>query len=381
MGGTSSRPEFGTAWHDSFIGPQDAVADFCEFRDNSGPDGRRGYCDGEPDQTGSGNSFVNSRWYFTINGQVFPRIRVSSRDGEIWRLTNASAQVSYQLQLLDNATNSPMLMQLVAIDGVSISIPPGTPPGTVMAMGGNKFVAVDCPPNSANTPPVCIKSLIMMPASRAEVWVAYRGSDGAVATPPANASATLIQLSSPLGPTSETWPQLKLARVEFAQPKPTRNTLEVLGGKMIAALPMGKGSAASLSASGAAAVAAASLNLPPPPVCRPLPSGHHRRIFFGVVDPTDPHSPFGLGYEEVVDQTGAAVPGTEVPVAAFDPARTLVCLPIGSGGATVHEIWELVNLATETHNFHMHQTRFTVLSVTGMNPVAANAGYWWNRGR
>ena len=81
-----------------------------------------------------------------------------------------------------------------------------------------------------------------------------------------------------------------------------------------------------------------------------------RRIFFSLADLNDPGS-FGLGYEEV-DQNGAVVPGTEVPISQFDPSQTTVCLPLAVGQKPVHEIWELVNLATENHNFHMHQTKF-----------------------
>ena len=102
--------------------------------------------------------------------------------------------------------------------------------------------------------------------------------------------------------------------------------------------------------------------------CGPLVAGHHRRIFFGVVNPSGSNSPFGFGYEEV-DQTGTVVPGTQVPITTFDPAQTLICLPLGPSGTTVHEIWELINLSTETHNFHIHQTKFSVLGVTAIKQL------------
>jgi FtsP/CotA-like multicopper oxidase with cupredoxin domain len=49
-------------------------------------------------------------------------------------------------------------------------------------------------------------------------------------------------------------------------------------------------------------------------------------------------------------------------VKAFDPMRPTVCLPLGAGNSPVTERWELVNLAGEDHNFHMHQVRFRVVS-------------------
>ncbi len=65
------------------------------------------------------------------------------------------------------------------------------------------------------------------------------------------------------------------------------------------------------------------------------------------------------------------MPGTQVPVISFDPTRTLVCVPLGPGRTPVHETWELVNLATEVHNFHMHQTKFRVLDATMLAMAAA----------
>jgi L-ascorbate oxidase len=55
------------------------------------------------------------------------------------------------------------------------------------------------------------------------------------------------------------------------------------------------------------------------------------------------------------------VPGSFRDIAAFDPSTVSVCLPLGRGNTPVTEEWELVNVAGEAHNFHMHQTRFYVL--------------------
>jgi len=147
------------------------ISDFCEPRDNGGATTRLGFCDGGPADHGSANSFIGSRWYFTVNGQVFPSIKMTSSGGEIWRLINASAQVSYRLVLMDDTTQQPMPIQLVAIDGVNISVPAGTPAGTVMTLGANKFTVTDCPLGNTSTLPVCVQDLTMMPSSRAELWV------------------------------------------------------------------------------------------------------------------------------------------------------------------------------------------------------------------
>jgi FtsP/CotA-like multicopper oxidase with cupredoxin domain len=39
-----------------------------------------------------------------------------------------------------------------------------------------------------------------------------------------------------------------------------------------------------------------------------------------------------------------------------------VCVPLGPNNSPVTERWQLVNVATEDHNFHIHQTKFRVVS-------------------
>jgi hypothetical protein len=112
---------------------------------------------------------------------------------------------------------------------------------------------------------------------------------------------------------------------------------------------------------------------PLPAGCKALPAGHHRRIFFGFSDvATD--GTFALGYEEV-DQNGHVVPGSHKPdpnnldsLAQFDPNVTTACLPLNAGQMPVTETWELVQLSTENHNFHLHQTRF----IEKVGPSAGN---------
>ena len=48
-------------------------------------------------------------------------------------------------------------------------------------------------------------------------------------------------------------------------------------------------------------------------------------------------------------------------VALATPPEEMVCVPL-DGGVGVLETWELVNLTSEDHNFHIHQTRFYLLA-------------------
>jgi L-ascorbate oxidase len=71
--------------------------------------------------------------------------------------------------------------------------------------------------------------------------------------------------------------------------------------------------------------------------------------------------------DEELDEHDVPVPGSFMDVKAFDPMRPTVCLPLGSGNTPVTERWELVNLAGEDHNFHMHQVRFRVVSAAELD--------------
>jgi FtsP/CotA-like multicopper oxidase with cupredoxin domain len=315
---------------------------------------RQGSCPGAAD-TGD-NDYTGGKWYFTVNGQQFPTVRMTSADGEIWRLTNASGSVSYDLQLVDDSTKKPITVQLLAVDGVSVHLPQDATMGTIQEIAGGKFRVVPCPAAPTvgghgfglQSQPVCVSEVVMMPSSRTEFWVAYRDAEGRVATPPAGASATLKMIGLTMG-SGDAWPAVDLAKVEFqpgGQRHHMRYAMNIRGDALSAMQSTGIFSAPVPYAKAA----------PLPPGCAALAKGHRRRIFFGFEDVTV-NNTFGLGYEEL-DEHGVPVPGTYVPVSRFDPSKNSICLPLGPGQTPVHESWELVQLSTENHNFHIHQSRF-----------------------
>jgi L-ascorbate oxidase len=306
---------------------------------------------------GGGGVFPGAVWYFTVSGELHPTINVTEAEGELWRLTNASGSLSYHLQLTDNTTQTPMMLQLVSVDGVSIDIQPGTPLGTVARVAGARFSVVACPnvTTTLSSAPVCINDLVMMPSSRAELYVTYRDQNGNVVTPPPGASATLNMVAITMGPFGDPWPAVQLASVLFNQtgPRAIVGSAIDVHGDALAANQAGGIFRARVPNAEAAAL---------PAGCKPLPPGHRRRVFFGFPDTTNPDV-FGLGYEEV-DGNDAPVPGTQLPLMAFDPSANTICIPLGPGQTPVTETWELVNLATENHNFHIHQTRFRYVEDT-----------------
>lgn len=351
------------------------ASNFCRFTPALGEPPRNGSCPGQ--NTGSGGSdFTGGRWFFAVSGTVFPTINVNRPGGEIWSLSNVGADVTYLLQLSDNSTNKPIIMQLISVDGASVYIPKGTSIGDTITLAGAKFDVVPCPdraPQSMATSPLCVDSLLMMPGARAEVWVTYRDQDGKVATPSRNVSATLQTVGITTGAqgVGDPWPQINLAAVNFGPNDATNGlvALEVRGDALIANLPEGIFFVPVPYAEAA----------PLPNGCRALPPGHRRRIFYGLVNVTNSNV-FGLGYEEVY-ANGDPVPGTFLPIKAFDPSNPFICLPLGPGQTPVRETWELINLATELHNYHIHQTRFRTIdpnassnSILSPKMTAAGAG-------
>jgi FtsP/CotA-like multicopper oxidase with cupredoxin domain len=322
---------------------------------------RHGSCPGAV--AGAGDDYTGGRWYFTVNGEPYPTIRMTNPDGEVWRLTNASGNVSYDLHLINDADGTPLIMQLIAVDGVSVHLPQNTPAGTMIELTRARFKVVDCPTAPSvdlRSLPVCVTELVMMPSARAELWVTYRTSDGRVAKAPSGGTATFKTSGLTTGATGDKWPAVDLAKVEFA-PAGSQNlvssALDIRGDALAVMQPTGMFRAPVPGASPAPLSAG----------CNPLASGHRRRIFFGFED-VAVNGTHALGYEEV-DEHGGVVPGTSRPLTRFDPSQTVICLPLGPGQTPARETWELVQLSTENHNFHIHQTRFHVVGPSGRPPA------------
>jgi FtsP/CotA-like multicopper oxidase with cupredoxin domain len=335
---------------------------FCHTFAFPGEPARYGSCGGtiEP----SGTDYTGGKWIFSVNGQVYPTITVGDR-GDVWRITNASADVSYLLKLIDDGSRKALPFHVVATDGVGTALPMGMPIQGAMP-------AIQKVRGCENDGAICTTELLVMPASRVEVFVPPQ--DGSSKT------ATLQQASYGTGPAGDSWPMANLAKVVFSA-VPTdvpKNDAPLLRVKNWKAPPPEK------PATLANAQATADQS------CRPLAPGHRRRIFFGIPK-TSLH---GLGYEEV-DEKGQPVPGSFRDIVPFEHGSTTVCLPLATSNAPVTETWELVNVSGEDHNFHIHQTRFKVLTDAGsgddnlyMDSVIVPHGSWgcdgtvqhWRRG-
>ncbi|MCU1294096.1 MAG: copper oxidase, partial [Bryobacterales bacterium] len=63
-----------------------------------------------------------------------------------------------------------------------------------------------------------------------------------------------------------------------------------------------------------------------------------------------------------VDQNGIVYGPATTDLTRFDPANPPLCVPLGRYNSPAIEHWQLINVATENHNFHIHQTKFRVVS-------------------
>ena len=327
-----------------------AIPLWCKTKQTDKEDSRQGSCAGmHGAPTGGG------RWYFSVNGQPYPHIPVASGNGEIWRIVTGSATVSYDLGLRDDATGQDMLMQVLSVDGVAVAPDADASEGELRSMAGTKIQAVPCPadvPGKLTHKPLCTTRVRMMPSSRIELWVAHRDANGRLSPAGDNASATFYTANSKTGPAGDVWPWVDLAQVSF-RGTATPGAPQVLSvtGDSNAEMRDPRRISAELRAD--------NNSFPPEPDCLPLAPGHKRRIFMGfkpggVIE-------FGLGYEEL-DENGDPMPETFRGIAPFLPDQTTVCLPLGPGNAPVTERWQIVNIVEEDHNFHMHQTKFSLLS-------------------
>jgi FtsP/CotA-like multicopper oxidase with cupredoxin domain len=334
-------------------------AGYCDLNPDPNEIPRQGSCAGLYDDGGGGGSagVLPGRWYFPINGQTYPSITMASGNGEIWRLTNASPSATYDLRLWDSLQNRDMIVQVLAIDGVAVQAGSGTDLKTLRTISGTKIEPTNCPKSGTikDAHPLCATRLLMMPSSRVELWVTYRDASGKLAHPPAGDSVIFKTAGVDTGPGGDKWPTIDLATVTFAGTAADAAAPQVLSvADSARKLRDPQLLAADLRSANAA--------VDSDPSCKPLAKGHMRRIFFNI--PTADANLidyFGLGYEEL-DEKGNPVPGTFQDVAQFNPDTPTICIPLGPGNTPVHERWQLVNIANEDHNFHIHQTKFSVLT-------------------
>jgi FtsP/CotA-like multicopper oxidase with cupredoxin domain len=291
-------------------------------------------------------------WLFTINGQMGPTITVKAGGKQIWRIANTSATVAYVLDLIDGA-NAEQSFQVLTLDGVVAGTPNPAKPGE-------------------KHPTVSLKRLLLMPASRAEVVVINTNKAAADAnfilqTLGFETSGTGQQpLPNDLNPidqhnayNGDPWPKIELAHIVFQASPKAASVDELL------AHTFSRGPEVHMTAEALAAKPAE------PTGCVTLPRADARRRI--TLDENINKTPFSIGSTVVDSKTGNLVD----PVGSS--AHTIASVPFEHAAppflirhvcAKLHtdEVWEIDNTTNETHNFHIHQTKFR-LAKKGDNGV------------
>ena len=316
---------------------------------------------------------ANAGWLFTVNGQIAPTITVKPGTREIWRIANVSADMTYDLALVERATGRPLRLQILARDGVS---------------------AV---PDTAGAAPMS-ERVLLMPGSRIEVGVQRSIAEGTFAEDqPLSASLrTYGYFTGGSAGSGDTWPAVDLARVEFepetplappaTRPAPRPLSAPTLATATHAARPfdvlpwkpdssLGKAPAAS-SAAGPAALAMraaphAHSGAPPAAVsaidCAPLPPDQDRVLVLAISKPPGQPEQFKIGasHASINDPVAfaAAKAAALASARSFGDQSVVLCAHAGHT-----ESWTIVNTIAadnnENHNFHIHQMKFDVRNVT-----------------
>ena len=350
---------------------------------------------GQPPYRGACFNGANG-WLFTINGQLYPHITVKAGGKEIWRIANTSADMTYDIALVERDTARPLRMQLIARDGVAAA-------------------------QEGTNGPILVERVLLMPSSRIEVAIDRNTSDGLFDdTQPLEA----VFKSYGYYTGGDAWPAVDLASVTFeAAPAPTataqaptspsatsrevqlkrkrdaqgRPALEkkfepmivkawqpsLTGPKVVSpGKSAARGNAVDKRVSATAptdhdhvrhtATAPVTSEKPPsfptPQECKPLAAGEERIIALAI-DKTGGAEKFKIGAIRAKRTILSPAEWEAAVQKAIDASREF-----GNGGphlcahAGTTETWTIVNKPfqdnQETHNFHIHQTKFEVVDVT-----------------
>jgi FtsP/CotA-like multicopper oxidase with cupredoxin domain len=314
---------------------------------------RDGYCQSPKDKS--------QIWLFTVNGQRFPTIQIPSGRNKLLRLANLSASATYVISLRDPSGNA-VPFDLISVDGVV----PGVP----------QDASVQDHPEASK-----ITTLLFMPASRAEIFIANDQGDASERRLVLRTDGKDTSAPSNLG-AGDPWPQINLASV----------VLEGAPVAVASVAPIGLNeyvAEAGPPTSQANVRAAVAL---PQGCVRDIDHANleHRRIRFAGLKlgpytiRTDlVHSPDKTKlqpYNKFVPD-----PQASLPFIGFDkyvkPDHTLdwdatdgrpkhTCVRLASGHG---QLWELNNPTDQMHNFHIHQTKFRLatdqdLTAYGIDP-------------
>ncbi|MER8533353.1 multicopper oxidase domain-containing protein [Mesorhizobium sp. M1005] len=299
----------------------------------------------------------NSAWLFTVNGQRFPTVTIEGGKNLLLRLGNLSANVGYWLELRNKADGTVLPLTIVGLDGV-------VPARPILPEQEGK-------PVEAND----YDSLLMMPASRAEIYI--RNDEK-----PHDKPQEYILSTRGLDAGTDNWPAVRLATIVL-EPNTAASPIKVALNASVEAFP--------------------NLIQVQPPVAEraELPDGcvrdldpafhEYRRVTFispgetstgmqtdwailtqvvrpkfgaklqdeAIYEPDDP-SKTTVGYDKKQGEVAVPFEDYVSEDGTVDWSKRHVCIFIdhGSHEGSHKQLWALSNATLSLHNFHIHQIKF-----------------------
>ena len=283
-------------------------------------------------------------WVFTINNVKMPAWTIPANGYEVWRIQNASALVTYRLSLharFSTAdTEEVARFQVLGMDGAGLAPSGSSGPATL--------------PFSTE--------VLLMPSSRVDLLVQAPANNSR------SADYVLVNEAYQAGSApddADTWPHIALATVTLqTSPNTLAATAEPppLPVSLFAAVsapdPAKVDTALQANCARLDTATQAQRDFYRAHLHVAEGSGWHRRIYFALRDPD-----FALG-NTLIDPSGNEFDLLGKPLATSADVlldifqlmgdRTNLCVGKSSGA----EVWELVNVSAEVHNFHIHQLKF-----------------------
>jgi L-ascorbate oxidase len=326
--------------------------------------------DDEPFRSGKcpgiGDLYDGGYEFYTINGQVYPKISIPLEKGQIWRITTSVASITFDLQIVNAIDDTDIIkMQVLFMDGASVFQNATTTSNHLRRRRhlkqhpGSKTNVVSCLGDDSNnnhnnnnpTTALCVEKLYLMPSSRVDVFIQ---PPVVKKHEPVSTKYILKTTGVNTGPDGDYWPEINLAEVIFVPPnhgKLTEQPKVLLVQNNQHSFKKNHHQHNSNTKYGQVITP---LLPPSKEECQPLLPGYKRKITLGVPADSDGDG-FGIGWE-ILDNHSATVPGTKHNVISA-PHGYIYCIPVGA-----REIWIIENISLENHNFHVHINNFKLLS-------------------
>lgn len=289
----------------------------------------------DEDRRGECRDYRGRRWLFTVNGARYPRIDDAAPGrAEIWRIVNASPNMSYRLRLRPaDGAGEALALRILTLEGAAPA------PDHVLT-------------------PAATRELLLMPASRAEIEI----------VPPATGGTYVLEQQA-FTTSGDSWPRALLAELRVARTAAVASAPIRLRAALPASSPVQHFFAGTTEpACDFAANSVRRILL----VARPSFSDDRRRpTKFGLIAAIErpggtsqlfdaagqAHSLTAAAWDDLLAHDAAA------PAFMHNPFGT-VCTYLGHT-----ETWIIDNYTSEAHNFHIHQTEFRMADAHRGDPA------------